>query len=111
MDNKIKVLGFAGSLRRHSYNRALLRAALELKPANMEIEIFELNDLPFYNEDLDKVTLPDSVKTFKEKIAYSDSLLIASPEYNYSFTGVLKNAIDWASRPANNSPLNRNPMQ
>jgi len=109
MTEKIKVLGIAGSLRKHSYNMSLLRAAIELKPENMEIEIFELAEIPFYNEDLDKENLPWSVKILKEKISASHSLLIASPEYNYSFTGVLKNAIDWASRPPSNSPLNKKP--
>ncbi|MEP7145960.1 MAG: NADPH-dependent FMN reductase [bacterium] len=109
MDKKINVLGFSGSLRKHSYNSSLLRAASELKPDEMEIEIFELNDIPFYNEDVDNAGAPDSVKLFKEKIAAANSLLIASPEYNYSFTGVLKNAIDWASRPPSNSPLTKKP--
>ncbi|MBK8551455.1 MAG: NAD(P)H-dependent oxidoreductase [Ignavibacteria bacterium] len=111
MDKKIKVLGFAGSLRKHSLNRALLRTAVESKPDQMDIEIFELNDIPLYNGDVEKEGIPDSVKIFREKISESDSLLIASPEYNYSFTGVLKNAIDWASRsyPTEISPLHKKP--
>ena len=107
MDKRIKVVGFSGSLRKHSHNGALLRAAQLLAPEQMEIEIFELNDIPFYNEDIERAGLPESVKIFKEKIAAADSLLIASPEYNYSFTGVLKNAIDWASRPPAPSPLSK----
>lgn len=109
MNEKIKVLGFAGSLRKQSYNRSLLKAAVELKPENMEIEIFDLKDIPLYNEDVEKAGIPDSVKAFKERIAASDSLLIASPEYNYSITGVLKNAIDWASRTPKTSPLQKKP--
>lgn len=111
MDKKIKVLGFAGSLRKHSFNRALLRTAVELKSDLMEVEIFELNEIPMYNGDVEKEGIPESVKIFREKISGSDSLLIASPEYNYSFTGVLKNAIDWASRsyPTEVSPLHQKP--
>lgn len=109
MNKKIKVLGFAGSLRNHSHNLMLLKAAVELKPEEMDIEIFSLNDIPLYNEDIEKEGIPESVKIFKQKIEESDSLLIASPEYNYSFTGVLKNAIDWASRTPANSPLIKKP--
>ncbi|MEO8209750.1 MAG: NADPH-dependent FMN reductase [bacterium] len=109
MNEKIKVLGIAGSLRNKSYNRSLLHAAIKLRPENMEIEIFDLKDIPMYNEDVEKEGLPDSVKEFKEKIAVSDSLLIASPEYNYSIPGVLKNAIDWASRTPKTSPLQKKP--
>lgn len=109
MSVKIKVLGISGSLRIKSHNTALLESAIVLKPENMEIEIFSLKDIPLYNEDVEKAGLPESVKIFKDKIANADSLLIASPEYNYSFTGVLKNAIDWASRTPSDSPLKRKP--
>jgi len=109
MSEVIKVLGIAGSLRKHSNNMSLLKAAAELKPENMEIEIFGLADIPFYNQDLDKGNLPESVRIFKEKITAASSLLIASPEYNHSITGVLKNAVDWASTPSSNSPLNKKP--
>jgi chromate reductase len=96
----VKVLGFAGSLRRASYNRALLRAAVELAPAGMAIETFELQPLPLYDGDLDVAGGPEPVRAFKDAIRGSDALLIACPEYNYGVPGVLKNAIDWASRPA-----------
>ncbi|MEO6695909.1 MAG: NAD(P)H-dependent oxidoreductase [Ignavibacteria bacterium] len=110
MSEKIKVLGISGSLRKHSKNMALLRASVELNPENMEIEIFGLEDIPFYNQDLDNEdNLPKAVQMFKEKITASHSLLIASPEYNHSVTGILKNAIDWASTPYSNSPLNKKP--
>lgn len=109
MEDKIKVLGIAGSLRKNSYNKSLLKAAIELKPDKMEIEIYELNEIPLYNEDVEKAGLPESVRIFKEKIADADSLLIASPEYNYSVSGVLKNAIDWASRTPKTSPLQKKP--
>lgn len=105
----MKILGISGSLREKSHNTALLKAAQELKPENMEIEIYSLKDLPLYNSDLEKPEFPESVIRFKELISESDALLIATPEYNYSFTGVLKNAIDWASRPSSQSLLKKKP--
>ncbi len=107
--NKIHLLGISGSLRKGSANSGLLRAALEVMPNYMEMEIFSLADIPLYNGDLE-TNPPASVIEFKKKIAESDALLIAIPEYNYSISGVLKNAIDWASRPAKDSPLNNKPF-
>lgn len=105
------VLGFAGSLRQFSFNRALLNAAVELAPDGMRIETFDLSPLPLYNQDLDADGMrPDSVEEFKRKIREAEALLIATPEYNYGVSGVLKNAIDWASRPAQGSPLDRKPV-
>ncbi len=98
MDKQIKILGFAGSLRKGSYNKAILRAALELLPEDAELEIFDLEGIPPFNSDLEN-RMPEKVKEFKAKIRAADALLIATPEYNYSIPGVLKNAIDWASRP------------
>ena len=95
--NNFHVLGFAGSLRRQSYNRRLLIKAGEILPEGMALEIFELNDIPLYNDDQPKENLPEALVRFREKIVGADALLIASPEYNYSMTGVLKNALDWAS--------------
>ncbi|MDR3391709.1 MAG: NAD(P)H-dependent oxidoreductase [Sulfuriferula sp.] len=94
----IKILGFAGSLRRDSYNRALLRAAQKLAPADVEVEIFDIGSFPLFNEDMEN-PLPPVVAAFKEKIVQADAVLMVTPEYNYSISGVLKNAIDWASRP------------
>jgi chromate reductase len=94
----IKILGLVGSLRKGSYNKALMQAALELKPENVEIEIFDIAEIPSFNGDFENQP-PQSVKDLKVKIKASDALLIATPEYNYSIPGVLKNAIDWASRP------------
>jgi chromate reductase len=94
----VKILGIAGSLREKSYNKGLLQAAVELAPAGMEIEVFYLAGIPPFNQDLD-VNPPESVKAFKEKILAADGILLCTPEYNYSVPGVLKNAIDWASRP------------
>ena len=92
-----RVLGFAGSLRVQSYNRGLLVKASEILPEGLELEIMALNDIPLYNDDQPKDNLPKALVEFREKITGADALLIASPEYNYSMTGVLKNALDWAS--------------
>jgi chromate reductase len=106
----IHVLGFSGSLRKASYNSALLRAAAELLPAGMTLEIFDLTLIPLYNQDIDGPDAPEPVLRFKGRIMAADALLIATPEYNYSFSGVLKNAIDWASRPPRASPLSGKPL-
>lgn len=93
----VKIVGISGSLRKASYNTALLRTALGMAPEGSSIEIFDLSPLPLYNDDLAQDNTPLSVIDFRNSITQSDGLLIASPEYNYSFTGVLKNALDWAS--------------
>lgn len=98
MEGQIRILGFAGSLRSGSYNRALLRAAAELIPQKASLEIFDLEGIPPFNQDLEN-TMPEKVREFKSKIRAADAVLIVTPEYNYSVPGVLKNAIDWASRP------------
>ncbi|MGH7657322.1 MAG: NADPH-dependent FMN reductase, partial [Gemmatimonadales bacterium] len=96
----LHVLGFAGSLRRGSFNRSLLVAAQERQPAGMSITIHDLSGIPLYNADQDTDELrPRAVNDFKQAIANAGALLIATPEYNYGVSGVLKNAIDWASRP------------
>lgn len=92
-----QILGISGSLRKASYNTLLLRTANDLVPDGVSIQIFNLNQLPLYNDDLAKDDPPSAVNDFRNSIKRSDGILIASPEYNYSFTGVLKNAIDWAS--------------
>ncbi|MBX3166685.1 MAG: NAD(P)H-dependent oxidoreductase [Candidatus Eremiobacteraeota bacterium] len=96
-----KILGIAGSLRRESYNRAVLNTLAE----GREIEIFDISSIPLYNADLDGEHPPDPVRKFKDAIAASAGLLIVSPEYNYGIPGLLKNALDWASRPAYKSVL------
>lgn len=109
--NEIKVLGIAGSLRKGSYNRALLRAACDLAPEGLELRIFErLADIPLYNEDVRAQGDPEPVVALKEAIRRADALLWVTPEYNYSIPGVLKNAIDWASRPAKDSVLDGKPV-
>ncbi len=92
----MKILGISGSLRKSSYNTAALRAAQELLPQGVTLETFDLSPIPLYNEDIQP--FPDSVQRLGERIAQSDALLIATPEYNHSIPGVLKNALDWVSR-------------
>jgi chromate reductase, NAD(P)H dehydrogenase (quinone) len=104
LDDKFRILAFAGSLRKASYNKALVRAAVELAPENVAIEVFDLQGIPPFNQDLENMP-PQVIKDFKDKIRESDALLISTPEYNYSIPGVLKNAIDWASRPKKDTPL------
>lgn len=95
----LRILGISGSLRKASLNTAALRAAKELLLEGMSMEIFNIGDLPLFNEDLREKGFPPKVQELREKIASADALLIASPEYNYSIPAPLKNAIDWASRP------------
>src|SRR5215212_2121700 len=95
----IKVLGICGSLRKASFNMAALRTAIELKPAGMSVEVADISTIPLYNEDVRAQGFPPPVQKLRDQIAAADALLFACPEYNYSMTGVLKNAIDWASRP------------
>jgi chromate reductase, NAD(P)H dehydrogenase (quinone) len=109
MSNVLRVLGIPGSLRKNSYNKAALRAAQELVPEGMMLEIYDLSSLPLYNIDLESGGYPKPVQEFRESIAASDALLIATPEYNFSIPGVLKNAFDWASRNPN-SPLQQKPV-
>lgn len=109
MNEKINILGFAGSLRKGSYNRALLRAAVELLPENVILEIFELDGIPLFNADLES-SMPEKVKEFKRRIKAADAILIVTPEYNYSVPGVLKNALDWASRPYGDNSLAGKPV-
>lgn len=96
--NEIKILGIVGSLRKSSYNRSALIAAQELVPDGAVLELVELHDIPVFNQD-DEMAPPASVRDFKQRILAADAILFATPEYNYSLPGGLKNAIDWASRP------------
>jgi len=109
MTHKISILGFAGSLRKGSYNKSLLRVALEMVPADAKLEIFDLEGIPPFNQDLENQP-PEKVKEFKAKIRAADAILIATPEYNYSIPGVLKNAIDNASRPYGDNPFDGKPV-
>ncbi|MGE5445166.1 MAG: NADPH-dependent FMN reductase [Ignavibacteriales bacterium] len=101
----VNVLGIAGSLRRASYNRATLRAAQLLAPDDMRLEIFELDGIPGFNQD-DEQHPPAKVVELKARVRAADAILFVTPEYNYSIPGVLKNAIDWASRPYGDNAWN-----
>jgi len=108
MSKPIRILGIAGSLRRESYNRAALRAAEQLVPDGATLEIFELDGIPGFNQD-EEQNPPAKVVELKKRIREADAVLIVTPEYNYSVPGVLKNAIDWASRPYGDSAWNGKP--
>ena len=105
-----KILGISGSLRERSYNTALLRAAAELAPPDVEIEIFDLSAIPLYNDDVESAGDPEAVADLREAVAEADALLLATPEYNRGTSGVLKNTIDWLSRPALASVLRWKPV-
>ncbi len=109
MADGVRILGFAGSLRKQSYNRSALRAAVKLVPAGSRLETFDLDDIPPFNEDHEREP-PRAVRQFKAAILGADAILIVTPEYNYSVPGVLKNAIDWASRPYGDSAWNGKPV-
>ena len=108
MSKPIRILGIAGSLRRQSYNRAALRAAVQLAPEGAKIDIFELDGIPGFSEDHER-NPPEKVVELKRRIRESDAILFVTPEYNYSIPGVLKNAIDWASRPYGDSAWSEKP--
>ncbi len=105
-----KILGISGSLRERSYNTALLRAAAELAPPDVELEIFDLSQIPLYNDDVEAAGDPAPVAELRTAVAEADALLLATPEYNRGTSGVLKNAIDWLSRPALASVLRWKPV-
>jgi len=108
MTTPIHILGISGSLRQASYNSALIRTVAQVLPENVSFEILDLTPIPLFNIDHEADT-PAAVLEARERIRAADALLIATPEYNYSFPGVLKNAIDWLSRPPGQSPLNGKP--
>ena len=105
----VRILGIAGSLRKGSFNRAALREAQQLVPADATLEIFDLDGIPPFNED-DEKTLPPRVAELKAGIRGADAILIVTPEYNYSIPGVLKNAIDWGSRPYGDNAWDGKPV-
>jgi chromate reductase len=109
MSKPVRILGIAGSLRKTSYNRGALRAAQEVAGAEAMVEIFDLDGIPIFNQDNEKPT-PVPVAQFKAKIRDADAILISTPEYNYSIPGVLKNAIDWASRPYGDNAWDGKPV-
>jgi chromate reductase, NAD(P)H dehydrogenase (quinone) len=107
---QLSVVGLAGSLRQGSFNRALLRAARELAPAEMEIVIFDLDAVPLYNGDVEAQGDPDAVAALKHAIRAADGVLMATPEYNHGVPAVMKNAVDWASRPPRGAALDGKPV-
>jgi chromate reductase len=109
MNQPIRILGIAGSLRRKSYNRAALRAAQQLAPEDAVIDIFELDGIPVFSED-DERQPPVKIVELKKRIRDADAILFVTPEYNYSIPGGLKNAIDWASRPYGDNAWNGKPV-
>jgi chromate reductase, NAD(P)H dehydrogenase (quinone) len=109
MAGSIKILGIAGSVRKASFNKSALRAAQKLVPEGASIEIFDIDGLPGFNQDEEK-NPPAKVTELKAKIRAADAILFVTPEYNYSIPGVLKNAIDWASRPYGDSAWNGKPV-
>jgi chromate reductase len=108
-DKLIRIAGFTGSLRKNSYNKAALRAAKALLPENAVLDIIDLSEIPFFNEDVEDLGMPASVTEFINKLAQADAILISTPEYNFSIPPVLKNALDWASR-EDVSPLSGKPL-
>ena len=110
MSNKPRLLGISGSLRKASANTAILKALAEPVADKAVLEIFPLHDLPLYNQDTDVEPWPAAVTAFREAIAAADGVIISSPEYNYGMSGVLKNALDWASRPYGKAKLTGKPV-
>lgn len=106
----LQVLGVAGSLRKGSYNRSLLNAAREVLPAGLDLNLFDLSPLPLYNEDQEGESTPPAVRRWRDALWAADALLLVTPEYNHGVPGVLKNALDWASRPPHHQPLNGLPV-
>jgi chromate reductase, NAD(P)H dehydrogenase (quinone) len=109
MKQDLKFLGFVGSLREKSFNRGVMRAAIQLLPPGLTLEVFEIAEIPPFNQDLES-NPPKIVKQMKAKIRAADAILFVSPEYNYSIPGVLKNTIDWASRPYNDNAWDGKPV-
>lgn len=105
----MKIIAISGSLRKNSFNTGLIRAANKLKPANMEIEYFDIKDIPLYNQDLDGKDKPKAVLELSKKVEKAEGIILAVPEYNYSFTAALKNTFDWLSR-VSPMPLSGKPL-
>ena len=109
MISTFTILGIAGSLRRGSYHRLAVKAAAQLLPAGVQLDTFEIEGIPGFNQDQEK-DAPPKVVELKRRVRAADAVLIVTPEYNYSVPGVLKNAIDWASRPYGDSAWNGKPV-
>lgn len=98
------VVGISGALRKASFNASLLRAAVELTPPGFTIDVAPIRDIPLYDGDVEAQGIPDAVRELKDRVAAADGLLLVTPEYNNSIPGVMKNAVDWMSRPAKDIP-------
>jgi chromate reductase, NAD(P)H dehydrogenase (quinone) len=109
MSDPVRILGIAGSLRKGSYNRSALRAAVRLVPADSTLDTFDLGGIPPFNQDHEREP-PSAVRELKAAVKAADAILIVTPEYNYSVPGVLKNAIDWASRPYDDNAWDGKPV-
>jgi chromate reductase len=109
-DEQFTIVAFSGALRKRSFNSGLLRAAQQVAPDGVTIEIHDLIDIPLYNGDVEAAGIPESVQRLADHVRAADAVLIASPEYNYGMSGVLKNALDWISRPALHYPLRHKPV-
>ncbi len=107
---EIRILGICGSLRKGSFNRRLLQVAREEAPEGARLELADIAGIPIYDGDVESAGLPVPVQTLKRQIRAADALLIATPEYNYSLPGALKNALDWCSRPAQDNPFRDKPL-
>src|SRR4051812_4974137 len=110
MTGTLNVLGISGSLRRASFNTALLNEAVRLAPASMTIEVASIRDIPLYDGDAEDRGFPPGVVAFRDRLRKADALLIACPEYNFSIPGVLKNVFDWLSRPPDQTVTNGKPV-
>src|SRR4051812_36057809 len=105
-----RVVGIAGSLRGKSFNRALLRTIADLAPERLTVDIYDLIDIPLYNQDVEEAGAPAAVTRLRDAVGGADGLLISAPEYNHGVPGVLKNTVDWLSRPPRGSVLNGKPV-
>jgi len=110
LPNKPRLLGLSGSLRRRSYNTAILAALAEVVAGDAKLELFPLNDVPLYDEDADTETPPAVIVRLRAAVTSADGIVMASPEYNAGMSGVLKNALDWISRPYGKSGLTGKPV-
>jgi chromate reductase, NAD(P)H dehydrogenase (quinone) len=109
MNQNIRIAAVSGSLRKASYNTASLHALAELAPEGVSIEVLTLHDIELFNEDVEAEGWPPKVRDLRDAVGTADGIVVATPEYNYGMTGVLKNALDWLSRPTGKGPINGKP--
>lgn len=109
MPSTIRIAAISGSLREASYNTASLHALAELAPAALSVDIITLEDIELFNEDVEASGWPKNVKALRQRVSPADGLIVATPEYNYGIPGVLKNALDWLSRPTGKGPISGMP--